>query len=40
MNRNHINTDTKKNCKNSWANQYLFDYTNIDEQRIKELFHL
>ena len=52
LTRNYINTDKQvkiilnpdaKNGKNSWANEYLFDYTNlteIDIQRLKTMFHL
>ena len=53
LSRNYINTDkqsaiyltpnAKKNSKNFWANEYLFDYTNIteiDEQRLKKMFKL
>jgi hypothetical protein len=53
ISRNIINTDTtasitltpdaKRKCKNSWTNEYLFDYTKlteIDIQRLKTMFHL
>ena len=32
--------DSKRECKNSWANEYLFDYTKIDEVKIKTIFGL
>ena len=52
LSRNYINTDTRasitlnplsKTGKNSWANEYLFDYTNItkiDEEKLKRMFHI
>ena len=49
LTRNHINFDkvigiylipNSKTGKNSWANEYLFDYTKIDEEKIKRMFHL
>jgi len=52
ISRTNINTDkangiylipNSKKGKNVWANEYLFDYTNItkiDEEKIKRMFHL
>ena len=34
-----LNPDSKKG-KNSWANKYLFDYTKLDEEKLKIMFHL
>ena len=50
--RNYINVDktttitltpNSKKGNNIWANEYLFDYTNIteiDEQKLKKMFQL
>ena len=47
LSRNHINTEkhasiyltpNSKKGKNSWANEYLFDYTKIDEEKMKRMF--
>jgi len=49
LTRNIINTDkttsiclnpNKKNSKYSWANEYLFDYTKIDEDKLKRMFQI
>jgi hypothetical protein len=53
LSRNYINTDKQsaiyltpnanKNSKNFWANEYLFDYTNIteiDKEKLKKMFQL
>ena len=50
ISRNYINIDkqssisltpvSKRKNKNSWANEYLFDYTKIDEEKLKKMFHL
>ena len=49
LTRNIINTDTQssiclipdaKNNKHNWANEYLFDYTKLDEEKLKKMFHL
>ncbi len=52
LSRNIINTDksasitlnpNSKKGKNTWVNEYLFDYTNITEldiQKLKKMFHL
>ena len=52
ISKNFINTDKRsgiylnpnsKKGKNSWANEYLFDYTNITEidiQKLKRMFHI
>ena len=49
LSRNYINTvkqsaiyltpNAKKNSKHFWANEYLFDYTKIDEEKLKKMFH-
>lgn len=33
-------TPNSKIGNNSWANEYLFDYTKLDEKKLKKMFHL
>ena len=52
ISRNYINIDKRssislnpnsKKGNNIWANEYLFDYTNItkmDEEKLKKMFHI
>jgi hypothetical protein len=49
INRNYINMDKQtaialtpnsKIGNNSWANEYLFDYTKVDEEKLKRMFGL
>ena len=35
-----LTPDSKRNNKTNWANGYLFDYTKIDEKKLKIMFHL
>jgi hypothetical protein len=35
-----LNPNSKRKYKNCWANEYLFDYTKIDEEKLKIMFHL
>ena len=50
ISRKYIDTDKKtvitlnpasnKKCKNSWTNEYLFDYTKLDGEKLKKMFNL
>ena len=36
----YLNPDSTKKCKNSWAKEYLFDYTKVDEEKLKKMFSI
>ena len=36
----YLNPNSTKKCNNSWAKEYLFDYTKVDEEKLKKMFSI